>query len=234
MRCEEALDLIQRSLDEELSETEQELLQSHLSVCASCSDFHSRLKRLDEHLSLLHPVEPPVSVVDHILPQLDAAKPAGTSRTRFPRLGWISGGIVAAIVMGAMFIQLGMPQEKHTSHKTPVATNPSGSISSIKHPSTSSRQEPGVATASVLDKGNASEWSPHRRYRAVVTGNRVEVHTREGKLWYRSSTWQHGGKAQLSWADDRNLIVLIVWHLKDGRSKSVLKKYDVIDKREEK
>ncbi|MDN4594767.1 zf-HC2 domain-containing protein [Polycladomyces subterraneus] len=232
MRCEDALELIQRSLDEELSEAEQERLQSHLSVCTSCSDFQSRLKRLDEHLSLLPHVHPPVSVVDRILPQLEKPMPTRTFRRWFTKMGWISGGIAAAIaiIIGAIFTQWGIPEE-HTPPKPPVATNPSGGTSAKDHPS--SGQQP-VVGASVEDTGDKAEWSPHRRYQAVVSGNRVEVRTREGKLWYRSSAWQNGGKAQLSWADDRKLIVLIVWHGKDGQAKSVLKKYDVVHKQEEK
>lgn len=232
MRCEEALELIQRSLDEELSDEEQASLQSHLSVCTGCSDFHSRLKRLDEHLSLLPHVHPPVSVVDRILPQLEKPKPTRTFRRRFTSMGWISGGIAAAIVIGAIFTQWGM-SEKHTPPKPPVATNPSGGTSGKDHPSTPPGNKPFVG-ASEHDTGDGPEWSPRRRYQAVVSGNRVEVRTREGKLWYRSSAWQSGGKARLSWADDRKLIVLIVWHENDGQAKSVLKKYDVIDKREEK
>ncbi|BCU82455.1 hypothetical protein JIR001_22380 [Polycladomyces abyssicola] len=232
MRCEDALELIQRSLDEELSEAEQARLQSHLSVCTSCSDFHLRLKRLDEHLSLLPQVQPPVSVVDRILPQLEKPKPTRTFRRRFTNMRWISGGITAAIVIGAIITQWGMT-ENHTPPKPPVATNPSGGPSAKDHPPTSSGHKP-VIGASVEDTGDGPEWSPHRRYQAVVSGNRVEVRTKDGKLWYRSSAWQNGAKAQLSWADDRKLIVLIVWHGKDGQAKSVLKKYDVLQKREEK
>jgi hypothetical protein len=232
MRCEDALELIQRSLDEELSEGEQASLQSHLSVCTSCSDIHSRLKRLDEQLSLLPRVRPPVSVVDRILPQLEKPKPIRPFRRLSTKMGWVSAGIAAAILIGAILTQWGMP-EKHTPPNTPVATNPSGGTSATNHPSTSSGHKP-VVGASVQDTGDRPEWSPHRRYQAVISGNRVEVRTREGKLWYRSSAWQNGGKAQLSWADDRKLIVLIVWHGNNGHAKSVLKKYDVIDKREEK
>lgn len=70
MNCHEVMEYMQRQLDNDLSEAEQTLLESHLRSCASCRTAMERLQRLADELSNLPEVHPPVSLVDAILPKL--------------------------------------------------------------------------------------------------------------------------------------------------------------------
>jgi len=62
---------MQRQLDLDLADTEQQLLDAHLKTCASCRVMMERLQRLTSELSSLPKVHPPVSLVDAILPKLE-------------------------------------------------------------------------------------------------------------------------------------------------------------------
>ncbi|MFC0215840.1 zf-HC2 domain-containing protein [Paenibacillus chartarius] len=126
MTCQERVELMQRYLDHDVNETEENELLQHLQTCEQCAGLFDRLKRLDEELSQLPRVSPPFSLVDAILPQLaeldrlpatleeTAAKESmtvipsgGIPRTRRPLLSWkiASGAAVAAAVIGALVLK---------------------------------------------------------------------------------------------------------------------------------
>lgn len=69
--CEEAYEWIQRDLDDELTDAEKEKLMLHLAACQDCSSLYDRLNSLSTHLAQLPMVEPPYSIVESILPELD-------------------------------------------------------------------------------------------------------------------------------------------------------------------
>jgi hypothetical protein len=69
--CEEAYEWIQRDLDDELTDVEKEKLMLHLAACRDCSSLYDRLNSLSTHLAQLPMVEPPYSIVESILPELD-------------------------------------------------------------------------------------------------------------------------------------------------------------------
>jgi hypothetical protein len=71
MKCHEVNELIQRSFDEDLCETEQQELETHLETCEECQAFYMRLKEVHLGLVNLPRVTPPINIVDSILPQLE-------------------------------------------------------------------------------------------------------------------------------------------------------------------
>lgn len=72
MICEEVMELIQRHVDGDLTEEETVGMTEHVRECADCAAMLERLRRLSEGLMQLPKITPPFSLVDAILPQLDA------------------------------------------------------------------------------------------------------------------------------------------------------------------
>lgn len=72
MKCEEMMDLMQSSLDHDLTAEEDLELQAHLAGCTECADLYVRLKLLNDELAQLPMVKPAYSIVDAIMPQLEA------------------------------------------------------------------------------------------------------------------------------------------------------------------
>lgn len=71
MNCHEAMELMQKDLDEELTAAEHAALLAHLRDCPDCTDMHEKFKQLSGALESLPKVTPPFSIVDAILPKLD-------------------------------------------------------------------------------------------------------------------------------------------------------------------
>ncbi|MCD1258478.1 zf-HC2 domain-containing protein [Paenibacillus athensensis] len=72
MNCPEVMELMQRHLDEDLDQKEETELAAHLQGCLDCRLMLERLQELSDELAQLPKVMPPFSLVDSILPQLDA------------------------------------------------------------------------------------------------------------------------------------------------------------------
>lgn len=71
MNCVEVMELMQRHLDQDLSEQEEDLLWTHTEHCPDCAAMFERLARLSNELISLPKVVPAYSLVDAILPKLD-------------------------------------------------------------------------------------------------------------------------------------------------------------------
>jgi anti-sigma factor RsiW len=124
MTCQETVELMQRYLDHDLSETEERELRLHLQHCGECAGLFERLQRLDDELAQLPKVTPAYSLVDAILPQLAeldrlpaafeetaAKEPAaavpvgGIPRTRRAFASWkLAGGVAVAAAMIGIFV----------------------------------------------------------------------------------------------------------------------------------
>lgn len=78
MSCAEMMELMQRFLDHDLTDEEQQSMFSHISSCPECALLYERLCLVDEQLMQLPAVTPPYSIVDRILPLLVAQTPAAT------------------------------------------------------------------------------------------------------------------------------------------------------------
>lgn len=123
MSCEEAYEWMQRDLDGDLSDDEQTMLKQHLTLCRDCASLYQRLSSLSTHLAQLPLVEPPISIVNSILPELDridreravtppiqeqAAAFEGT-RQRTKRAIWyryIGGATAAGLLLSAIVFAL--------------------------------------------------------------------------------------------------------------------------------
>ncbi|MGG4439671.1 anti-sigma factor family protein [Brevibacillus fortis] len=83
MTNEEIFELMQRDLDGDLLESEQQTLHRLIQKDAELQLMYNRLKDVSQQLEHLPPVVPPFSIVDSILPKLEsaAAKPAAVKST---------------------------------------------------------------------------------------------------------------------------------------------------------
>lgn len=130
MTCQEVMEYMQRSLDQDLSEPEYEKMQEHLLGCASCSSVYERLQLISVELEKLPKVAPKSSLVDEILPKLEeidrinasggdidillpsrsdssaaAADPIALKRRINNFMSWkIAGGIAAAGILLVLFL----------------------------------------------------------------------------------------------------------------------------------
>ncbi|OUS77555.1 hypothetical protein B1748_07080 [Paenibacillus sp. MY03] len=126
MNCQEVTELMQRQLDDDLRESEMEVLMNHTRHCPDCAAMFERLTRLSAELNNLPKVTPAYSLVDAIMPELiridnetkhaeTLAVPATTydqgsltrrtQRTRrWPSWKSISGVVAAGIVAGIFLV----------------------------------------------------------------------------------------------------------------------------------
>ncbi|BFH61388.1 anti-sigma factor [Paenibacillus azoreducens] len=72
MNCSEVVEWMHRYLDYDLSEEETVQLYEHLKQCPECAETFRMLKSLSRDLEDLPKVTPKFSIVDAIMPQLDA------------------------------------------------------------------------------------------------------------------------------------------------------------------
>ncbi|WP_052759784.1 anti-sigma factor family protein [Paenibacillus sp. DMB20] len=80
MNCREVEEYMQRYLDHDLDPEETAQLYRHVAVCPACAETFRMLKALSRDLEDLPAVTPPISLVDSILPQLDAIDLARNER----------------------------------------------------------------------------------------------------------------------------------------------------------
>lgn len=153
MNRAEAMDLLQRQLDGDLTLEEQIVLEEHLRADSELHLLRQRLQRVSAELHHLPRVTPPFSLVDAILPKLEAVngpaslentekiaqsqaseseKPTSLdstqpllSRKRLPI--WLAKsaiGTVAACLLFGMFSAFGAWKTKERPHDTPEAGVP--------------------------------------------------------------------------------------------------------------
>lgn len=84
MSCSEVMELMQRYLDHDLTEMEQQTMVSHFNHCPECAAMFERMQQVSEGLESLPDVQPPYSIVDSILPMLDNVQPELPAFTAIP------------------------------------------------------------------------------------------------------------------------------------------------------
>nr|WP_145404140.1 anti-sigma factor [Paenibacillus xylanexedens] len=72
MKCEEVVEWMHRYLDHDLGEAETTQMLQHVAKCPECAENFSMLRALSRELEDLPKVSPRFSLVDAIMPQLDA------------------------------------------------------------------------------------------------------------------------------------------------------------------
>lgn len=130
MNCQEVMEYMQRQLDDDLDEHENEVLINHTRHCPDCAAMFERLQLLSAELTSLPKVIPSYSLVDAIMPQLErmelfSQQQTGTNFTesdikpaevlsrrkiqnrRWPSMKVMSGVIAASIVAGLFLVTYG-------------------------------------------------------------------------------------------------------------------------------
>jgi hypothetical protein len=140
MNCEQMMELMQRFVDEDLTQTEEQSLMDHISQCPECAASFEQLKRLSAELSLLPMVLPPFSIVDSILPKLaeiDAQQAAihvaympTANRSKMAIFSWkaAAGFVAAAAIISLIAINL-TPSLKQDASEMMQAAKSTGSAS---------------------------------------------------------------------------------------------------------
>lgn len=148
MKCSEVMELMQRYLDHDLAESEQQTMVSHLNKCPVCAAMSDRLQRISDELEQLPAVTPPYSIVDSILPRLEAilvtgGSPAPAVPIQAPK--WFGrkagrfaawGTTAAAVALGILLVSDGTINVQHkmadksASTKQEASVNQSGSSDS--------------------------------------------------------------------------------------------------------
>ncbi|MDQ6423327.1 zf-HC2 domain-containing protein [Paenibacillus sp. LHD-117] len=164
-------ELMQRQLDDDLRESEMEVLMNHTRHCPDCAAMFERLTRLSAELTSLPKVTPSYSLVDAIMPELiridleakEAASSAvpsiggttvlpkrRTQRTRrWPSWKSISGVVAAGIVAGIFLITY-PPQSGKSDND---AANSLGYSAEMKLPETAADDSQLSQMSSMADPG---------------------------------------------------------------------------------
>lgn len=151
MNCQEVMELMQRQLDDDLDESEREVLMNHTRHCPDCTAMFERLKLLSAELTSLPKVVPSYSLVDAIMPQLErielfgqpeaVAEPSSSSiaessevtprrvkrERRWPSMR-VMGGVIAAGIVAGLFLVTYKPGLTPDFASSNSAANESASV----------------------------------------------------------------------------------------------------------
>lgn len=108
MRCEEVTEYMQRSLDNDLTPSEMTLMEEHLCSCNECQTMYQTLKELHAELESLPDVEPPISLVDAILPELGKTEESPFLKKN--KMAWKTWSLAAGGVAAAIILLMAIPQ----------------------------------------------------------------------------------------------------------------------------
>jgi negative regulator of sigma E activity len=173
MTNEHIWELMQRDLDGDLSPDEQLLLHSSIKTDPDLQLMYGRLKKVSDQLEQLPPVTPAFSIVDSILPQLDAIsrEPVATAEAvELPRLEvkkeapvpgnrkwkklpvWMAragSGVAAACLLLGLFFMVNGP-----------ARNESDTMTQGAEATPAVKEQPDVATPPVPKTDNGNHITP--------------------------------------------------------------------------
>jgi hypothetical protein len=166
MNCELMMEWMQRFVDEDLTQTEQEVLMKHVTQCPECAASFERLQLLSAELAHLHKITPPYSIVDSILPklmELDAQQAAikaavlpTTKHGKKAIFSWkIGAGFVAAAIFFSLIAVNLMPNTNKTASDKMLMENQSISASPA-----AAFENPGSALDSTAAKEEAKAQQP--------------------------------------------------------------------------
>lgn len=163
MRCEEVMELIQRNLDGDLS-SESANMHEHLRSCQECQSLHESLSHLSLDLENLPDIEPPISIVDRILPQLEVMNQAGSisvvgmhqAKAQQGPLLWKRWALAAGSAAAVLFIwlladNLWTPEWDQLKIQMQSATDKTSNSASSPDPALEQSAHPEVAKNRSLD-----------------------------------------------------------------------------------
>jgi hypothetical protein len=225
MADEKVMEWIQRELDGDLSPEERKRLESAASRSTEYARLLEEMRILSEHLSRLPQVEPPVSVVDQIMPEIEAELRRKQNRIRAGR-GMLTRARVAAAAVAVIVLGLGgwlMAQEKKELSRVSVEMDQHSPESPVS-PGNSKAE---MGARALVAKDPASDTSlpmsekgipsPDGRYVARWAKGTLVVRNAAGRERYRSRTfsetsppeilWQSGRVLQLSWPGGKTVVI---------------------------
>lgn len=103
MSCEEALEMMQRKLDKDLTPAEEAALNTHLSHCTSCLTEWRQYERLSHLLDELPKVTPPRSVMDQVALAIKREKKRPLDRKK----GWVAVVMAACLLLALALLWKG-------------------------------------------------------------------------------------------------------------------------------
>lgn len=159
MRCEEVTEYMHRSLDNDLTRSEMTVMEEHLCSCDECQAMYKTLKELHEELENLPDVEPPISLVDAILPELGKSEEPPLSKkqkTAWKTWSLAAGGVAAALFLFIVVQQLFKEPDLHLAGIQDGAESQSAE-SMISPPETSENTQD---QAAMVENQEGQEASP--------------------------------------------------------------------------
>ena len=116
MNCENALELMNRELDEALTAEESAALQAHLDACPDCRETWRQLHELDALLQESE-LEPPAALHDGVM------RAIRQEQKRKPRRAWLPAAAIAAaaalVLLAGKAGLIALPGFEQTGAKTP-------------------------------------------------------------------------------------------------------------------
>lgn len=101
--CEEYQYLLQKAMEDDLSEEEKELFFSHLETCKLCRETYEEWIQIKEELHRLPDQELPTNFHQHLMEQIEHQKPKKGIRGWNKKIGSIAA---CFIIVGAIFYQM--------------------------------------------------------------------------------------------------------------------------------
>ena len=159
MNCENALELMNRELDEALTESESAALRTHLDACPDCRETWRQLHELDALLQDGE-LEPPAALHDGVMQAI-------RQEQKKPRRAWVPAAAIAAAAAHVISVNIGPAVEQiftQTGAEAPdeAAAQQAATLSA----------ETGLDVLLVCDRGVPSELEP-TAYEAKQNGARL-------------------------------------------------------------
>ena len=104
MQCENALDLIEPLMDQELEISVAEGLRQHLEDCPSCAREAEAARRLLTELRSLPELDPPLRVMEQVQAATDRSPLFRPASHRKRKMAWLAAAAALVLAVGALTI----------------------------------------------------------------------------------------------------------------------------------
>jgi anti-sigma factor RsiW len=109
MLCEDALDLIEPLLDDELEAPAAERLRNHLEGCPSCSREAAAARQLLTELRSLPEFDPPARVLERLQAATERSTLFSLANHRNRKMAWLAAAAALVLAVGALTIDRRQP-----------------------------------------------------------------------------------------------------------------------------
>ncbi|PTM59532.1 anti-sigma factor family protein [Desmospora activa] len=206
MRCKQAEEWMQRDLDGDLQPEQQQALQRHIAGCAVCARRWAEWKSLQQRLTSLPPVSPPVSLVERL--EEEWSREAASPRPRVPwirHFSWGMGGLAAALLLVWWWGPGGTPSTTSTSR--PVQQEQKEEIA----PPADEKSGIGILSREQEREREQELPSPEGSWIANQEGEQIRITDKKGNEVYESKPWQANAQVSFTWEEDDILYLQLEW-----------------------